>query len=135
MLSANLGNRASAREPNGVTDARESIRTRDFGPRFSRPLPIFASWRLQVDGYLIAIMSALLLVLFYSSGVWLIDSAGLPTLNDFTDFWIVGTQALRGEMASVYGPAGFAEIQAAVVGPVHGPFTQIGPIHQFFYSL
>lgn len=132
MLSANLGNRASAREPNGVTDARESIRTRDFGPRFSRPLPIFASWRLQVDGYLIAIMSALLLVLFYSSGVWLIDSAGLPTLNDFTDFWIVGTQALRGEMASVYGPAGFAEIQAAVVGPVHGPFYPNWPYPPIF---
>ena len=40
-------------------------------------------------------------------------------MNDFTYFWIEGTQALRGNIAALYDPAKLTEIVAAVVGPDH----------------
>jgi arabinofuranan 3-O-arabinosyltransferase len=80
-------------------------------------LGIFAPWRLHAYGYTLAALYAFCLLLFYVWGFWPVDRAGTPILDDFTMFWIGGTQALHGNAAALYDPAQFAKLQAAAVGP------------------
>lgn len=99
-----------------MSDAPERAST-NSSRQFPRLLGIFAAWRLQAYGYTIAALYAAVLIYVYSAGAWIVDSTGAPRLNDFTAFWIAGTQAAHGETGSLYDPAEFAKIQMAVVGP------------------
>jgi arabinofuranan 3-O-arabinosyltransferase len=89
----------------------------------------------EACGYSLAITYAVLLFYFYRAGVWLVDSDGRPTLNDFTAFWIAGTQALHGEVGSVYDPDRFQAIQAGLVGPVHPPLYPNCPYPPTFFLI
>src|SRR5207245_4104024 len=48
---------------------------------------------------------------------WLVDSAGLPVYTDFACAWAATMQALHGDPGSLYDPAEFVKVQAALVGP------------------
>lgn len=87
------------------------------GRRLVRPLGIFAPWRLHAYGLTMAALYAVLIVALYRSGAWLVDSSGVPTLNDFTNAWLAGAQALHGQAVSLYDPGEYARIQASLVGP------------------
>ena len=89
----------------------------EAGYQSPRLLGIFTAWRLQAYGYALAAIYAGLLLHFYLAGAWIIDRAGMPVYSDFTDAWVVGAQALRGEAAPLYDPAEFVKIQAALLGP------------------
>jgi arabinofuranan 3-O-arabinosyltransferase len=85
------------------------------GPQ--RILGIFAGWRLQAYGCALAAVYAGLLLHFYLTGAWIIDRAGMPVYSDFTDAWVTGIEALRGNAALIYEPAEFIRIQSALLGP------------------
>ena len=82
-----------------------------------RRLGIFTTWRLQAYGYGLAALYAALLVILYKSGLWIVDSRGLPVYSDFICPWLAGVQALHGDTALLYDPVEFAKIQEALVGP------------------
>jgi len=98
-------------------------------------LGIFTAWRLNAYGYALAAVYAALLFSFFKAGVWLLDADGRPCLDDFTYFWIGGKQVLRGEIASLYDPAQFTEIQLDLVGPVHQnrPLYRVWPYPPIFF--
>src|SRR6516162_5778380 len=81
-----------------------------------RILGIFAGWRLQAYGYALAAVYAGLLLHFYLVGAWIVDRAGIPVYSDFTDAWVAGIEALRGNAALIYEPAEFTRLQSAVLG-------------------
>jgi hypothetical protein len=81
-----------------------------------RILGIFAGWRLQAYGYALAEIYAGLMLHFYLAGAWIIDRAGMPVYSDFTDAWVAGIEALRGNAAQIYEPAEFIRIQSALLG-------------------
>ncbi len=83
--------------------------------------------RLQAAGYGVAAAYAAFFFIMYTSGNWLLDSAGQPFMNDFTYFWIEGSQALHGNVAALYDPAKLTHIVAAVVGADHAN------VKHFFY--
>ena len=85
--------------------------------RLPRRLGIFAGWRLQAYGCVLAAVYAGLLLHFYLAGAWIIDRAGMPVYSDFTDAWVAGIEALRGKAALIYEPAEFIRIQSALLGP------------------
>src|SRR5579863_9649978 len=85
--------------------------------RAPRLLGLFAAWRLQAYGYLLALIYAALLLSMYKVGAWLVRSNGLPIYSDFTSAWVAGVQALHGNVAPLYDPARFLQLQAALVGP------------------
>jgi arabinofuranan 3-O-arabinosyltransferase len=85
--------------------------------RFRRPLGIFAEWRLQVYGYAIALIYGAFLVSVYRAGTWIVTSGGLPIYTDFACAWAAAVLALHGDAASLYDPAEFVKVQAALVGP------------------
>ena len=98
-------------------DARQNLVTRlesDFGP--PRMLGIFASWSLQAYGYTLAALYAALLLGLYRRGLWLVDASAAPIYTDFTQWWVAGRQALAGQTASLYDPAEFIKVQAALAG-------------------
>jgi Glycosyltransferase family 87 len=84
--------------------------------KFSPPLGIFATWRLQAYGYAIAAIYAAFLISVYRAGTWLIDGTGVPVYTDFACAWAAAVQALQGAAASLYDPAEFIKVQAALVG-------------------
>ena len=84
---------------------------------FPPPLGIFAAWRLQAYGYAIAAIYAAFLIAVYRAGTWLIDGAGVPIYADFACAWAAAVQALQVDAASLYDPAEFVKVQAALVGP------------------
>jgi hypothetical protein len=84
--------------------------------RAPRLLGLFAAWRLQAYGYLLAALYAVLLLGVYRAGDWLVH-AGMPVYTDFTQQWIAARQALHGNIALLYDPARFLKLQAALVGP------------------
>jgi hypothetical protein len=69
---------------------------------------------LQAYGYTLAVVYVAIFFYLYKAGMWVANSAGTPILNDFTFLWIAGRQALLGETPSLYDPAAFAKVQAAV---------------------
>lgn len=81
-----------------------------------RLLGIFAAWRLQAYGYLLAAFYAALLLSSYRAGGWFVH-AGVPVYTGFTQQWIAARQALHGNIAVLYDPARLLELQQAVVGP------------------
>jgi arabinofuranan 3-O-arabinosyltransferase len=99
---------AEAAESVGAGAAREG--------RAPRLMGIFAAWRLQAYGYLLAALYAVLLLGVYRAGNWLVH-AGMPIYTDFTQQWIAARQALHGNIALIYDPARFVGLQRAVVGP------------------
>jgi hypothetical protein len=82
----------------------------------ARPLRFFEEARLQAYGYTLAIIYAVAFIHFYNVGAWIIDSVGAPVYTDFTDMWVVGIEALRGEAARLYDSAEFLKIQAEILG-------------------
>src|SRR6266853_1444726 len=96
-LDANLGSRA------GV------------GRTSPRLLGIFVAWRLQACGYTLAIAYAAVFFIWFKAGVWLVDSNGVPLDTDFIYWWVGGTQALHGEVTSIYDAAQLKEMLAALV--------------------
>jgi hypothetical protein len=90
-----------------------------------RLLGIFQPWRLQAYGYTLAAAYTLLWLGVYAWGGFPVDRSGRPTLNDFTAFWVAGKQVLHGEVAVLYGPREFENIQEAITGPK--------PPYQSFY--
>jgi len=101
-----------------VTDGLDSQRAdRASDQRLASPLGIFMPWRLNAYGMTIAIIYAVLLLLFFRAGIWLLDRYGVPLYNDFTCAFIAGLQVLHGETASLYVPSEFLKAQDALVGP------------------
>jgi hypothetical protein len=89
-------------------------------PLFDRPPPrllgIFEAWRLRAYSLGIATVYAVVFVHFYHDGGWIINIKGAPIYTDFTTAWVAGLQALRGNVATLYDPAEFLEMQAALLG-------------------
>jgi hypothetical protein len=83
-----------------------------------RLLGIFAAPRLRAYACGIAVIYAVVLVHFYRGGGWIVDSAGAPLYTDFSDTWVVGIAALRGEAAQLYNSAEFVRMQASLLGPM-----------------
>jgi arabinofuranan 3-O-arabinosyltransferase len=93
----------------------------DYDPRSPsifdvRLLGIFAPWRLWGYGSTLAALYGVLLLAFYKAGIWLVDQRGVPVYTDFTQWWVAGLQALRGNTASLYDPSEFQRLQDALVG-------------------
>jgi len=85
--------------------------------KFSRPLGIFAEWRLQVYGYAVAAIYAAFLVSVYRAGTWIVTSGWLPIYTDFACAWAAAVQALHADATALYDPVEFVKVQAALVGP------------------
>jgi Glycosyltransferase family 87 len=88
----------------------------------TRLLSIFTPRRLEAFGYSLAAGYALLLLLLFAAGGWILRRNGVPVYTDFTDAWMAGVEALRGNTAALYDSAEFVKLQAALVG-----------LHQYFY--
>jgi hypothetical protein len=99
---------AEAAESVGAGAAREG--------RAPRLLGVFAARRLQAYGYLLAALYAVLLLLMYKVGGWLVHE-GVPVYQGFTQQWIAAGQALHGNISVLYDPSRFVALQTAVVGP------------------
>src|SRR5215470_7664430 len=84
--------------------------------KFSRPLGIFAEWRLQVYGYAVAAIYAAFLVSVYRAGTWIVTSGWLPIYTDFACAWAAAVQALHADATALYDPVEFVKVQAALVG-------------------
>ena len=98
-------------------------------------------------GYALAALYLLYFVIIYRAGSWIINGAGLPIYTDFACAWVAALQAIHGHAASLYDPAKFAEMQAALVGTsgyiypnwpyppmfllILAPFTAFGYLHAF----
>src|SRR5690242_16341624 len=82
----------------------------------TRPLHFFEEARLQLYGYTIALIYAIVFFHFYTVGAWIIDSAGAPAYTDFSTMWVAGIEALRGEAARLYDSSEFLKTQAQLVG-------------------
>ena len=95
----------------------ESLPHRADGDDQPAPLlGIFAASRLQVYGAALAIIYAQFFIKVYWSGFWVADAAGTPLYTDFSTTWVVGIQALHGDVARLYDPAEFTRIQADLLG-------------------
>src|SRR5215470_12963894 len=88
-----------------------------YGNRPPRIFGIFTGWRLQAYGCALAAVYAGLLIHFYLAGAWIIDRQGMPVNSDFTDGWLSGIEALRGNAVLMDEPEEFIRIQSALVGP------------------
>jgi hypothetical protein len=86
-------------------------------------LGIFAAWRLQAYGYTLAALYAAIFLYMYMVGIWLLDSNGVPSYNNFTNMWIAGTQALHGDAAAAYNPSEHIKAQDVLVGTGHARFS------------
>jgi arabinofuranan 3-O-arabinosyltransferase len=101
-----------------VSEALATLRPRAFhNDRPPRIFGIFAAWRLQAYGCALATVYAGLLLHFYLAGAWIIDRTGLPVYSDFTQQWVAGIEALRGNSALIYEPAELIRSQSALLGP------------------
>jgi arabinofuranan 3-O-arabinosyltransferase len=85
--------------------------------RRSRPFRFLTASRLQLYGFAVAAIYASFLISVYRAGTWILDPRGVPVYTDFTSEWIGAVQALHGDAASLYDPASFIAVQAALVGP------------------
>jgi arabinofuranan 3-O-arabinosyltransferase len=100
-----------------LNDRRADARSDRMSPR---RLAMLAPWRLQVAGYTLAAAYVGVFVYIYNAGIWLVDSNGMPlALIDFKYWWVGGTQALHGNVSSIYDPAQFKDMLVALVGSDH----------------
>ena len=81
------------------------------------PVDIFQGWWLQSFGYALAALYLFYFAILYRVGRWIIDGAGRPIYTDFACAWVAALQAIHGHATSLYDPAKFVEMQAAVVAP------------------
>ena len=81
-----------------------------------RLLGIFLAWRLRAYSGAVAVIYAFVFSQLYRFGGWVISSSGVPIYSDFSTAWVVGVQALQGQVAPLYDPAKFLEIQTALLG-------------------
>jgi arabinofuranan 3-O-arabinosyltransferase len=102
--------------------------------RYSRPLGIFATWRLQAYGYTLAAFYAAFFLYLYWLGLWLLNKSGVPLYHDFTNMFVAGGEALRGEAASVYDQVAHKKAQEALVGSGHVLFS-IWPYPPIYFLL
>jgi hypothetical protein len=72
--------------------------------------------RLHLYGYAVAAVYAVFLFSVYNAGTWILDTKGMPIYTDFACAWIAALEAMHGQAASLYDPAKFVEMQAALVG-------------------
>jgi Glycosyltransferase family 87 len=84
--------------------------------QFSRPLGVFAVWRLQAYGYTLAAFYAAFFFYLYWLGLWLVDKNGLPVYHDFTNCYVAGWEALHGYAAAVYDPVQHVKAQDGLMG-------------------
>jgi hypothetical protein len=85
----------------------------------SRMFPILrwlTASRLQLYGYAIVAVYALFLASVYNAGTWIVDTKGVPIYTDFACARVAALEAMHGQAASLYDPAKFIEMQAALVG-------------------
>jgi glycosyl transferase family 87 len=87
-----------------------------FDVEHPRLLGIFAAWRLRAYSGAVAVVYAFVFSQLYRFGGWLLNSSGAPVYTDFTTGWVAGVQALHGEVAALYDPAEFLQIQTALLG-------------------
>ena len=87
-----------------------------FYPRPPRLLGVFAAWRLRAYSGAVAVIYAFVFNRLYHFGGWVISNSGAPIYSDFSTAWVVGVQALQGEVAHLYDPAEFLKIQTAILG-------------------
>jgi arabinofuranan 3-O-arabinosyltransferase len=78
---------------------------------------LFRASRLKLYGYAVAAIYVLFLVSVYRAGTWILDTKGAPIYTDFACAWAAALQAIHGQVALLYDPAKFVEMQAAVIGP------------------
>src|SRR6516165_2698623 len=82
-----------------------------------RLLGIFAAWRLRDYSFGIVVVYAVLFIYVFRGGGWIVSSAGTPLYTDFSTAWVAGVQALHGNVAALYDPVKFAQIQTELLGP------------------
>src|SRR6266436_3081667 len=73
--------------------------------------------RLRLYGCAIGVVYACFFASVYRAGSWIIGPGDAPIYTDFACGWIAALQALSGQAASLYDPANFTAVQAALVGP------------------
>jgi arabinofuranan 3-O-arabinosyltransferase len=79
-------------------------------------LGIFAAWRLQAYAYAIAFVYLVAFAAMYRAGGWIVNGAGAPIYTDFTSWWIAGLQSLHGDLAPLYDPTQFINLQTTILG-------------------
>jgi hypothetical protein len=78
---------------------------------------VFGTWQLQACAYTLAAAYAVVLLMWYKEGEWLVDGNGAPLPRiDFTYWWIGGVQALHGAATSMYDPAQLKHLSGVLVG-------------------
>jgi arabinofuranan 3-O-arabinosyltransferase len=112
-----------------MVDCLQSLRAR---ADFNRPYSFLAPWRLLAYGLVLLTAYAVFGLCFYRSGSWLVDQNGNPVLNDFTNAWIAGAQALHGQAPALYDPVQYSTLQEAVVGAA-GAFYRNWPYPPTFF--
>lgn len=88
-----------------------------------RLLGVFATWRLLAYGYTFPLFYAAFFLYLFCHGLWLLNSSGVPVFHDFTYHYAAASQALRGDVASLYDPHELSKLQEALVGPGQAHFT------------
>jgi len=88
----------------------------------THPPTVFVPWRLYAYGFILAAFYCVFFLSLYRAGIWLVDSKGVPINTDFTNFWIAGLQALRGQTALLCDPVEITRLQQALVGTGHYVF-------------
>jgi arabinofuranan 3-O-arabinosyltransferase len=91
--------------------------------KFPRLLGVFRPWRLQAYGYTLGAAYVAFFIYIYSTGMWLVNSSGVPVYRDFTNMFVAGLQALQGDAATIYNPAEYLKVQDALVGAGHAVFS------------
>ena len=80
---------------------------------------IFQAWWLTSFGVALAALYLVYFAILYRAGTWIVAQTGLPIYTDFGCGWAAGMQALHGDIAALYDPAGFAKAQAALFPADH----------------
>jgi hypothetical protein len=119
----------------------------DGGGKRSPPVDIFQDWWLESFACALAALYLIYFAILYRSGTWIVNVTGLPIYTDFACGWVAALQAIHGHAASLYDPAKFAEMQAAMVAAsdyiypnwpypptfflIFAPFAELDYLHAF----
>src|SRR5438128_2495203 len=105
MLIQDKVNNGPGQRPNPLIDRRP--------PRL---LGIFAAWRLRAYSCGVAVVYSVVFIHVFRGGGWIVSGTGAPLYTDYTTAWVAGVQALHGNVAALYDPAEFLQIQTALLG-------------------